>query len=214
MSKKSLQKFTKPSKKIKTIIESGVLTQEVFDSLSKEERIEFQHFADNEMKGKEGIEHLRFANKWEVAFDKPTKNALWSNNHLLICAKIDILMKEYNRMPNCIELAEETGLSRQTVHKHLTEFNSSLFYSEHIEQFRIMIPSLLNRLYKMATGGNIKAAKLYFDTLGGLENTFKPKASTTQNNYIQINNTVLSQEQVSSLTVEQIEQLERILLIK
>lgn len=211
MSKKTLQNFTEPSKKIKTIIDSGTLTKKEFESLTKDERKEFQIYADNEMKGKSGVERLHVANKWAVAFDRPTKNILWANNHQLIIGQIDELMKEYNRMPNTLELAQATGLSRQTIHNHLTEFQSNPFYEEHMEQFKIMIPVLLSRLYKMAVGGDVKAAKLYFSAVGGFDNTIETSKPKTQNNYIQINNTVLSQEQVSSLTEEQIEQLERIL---
>jgi hypothetical protein len=58
----------------------------------------------------------------------------------------------------------------------------------------------------------MKAARLYFDTVGAVNK--QPRTCgviNEQNNYIQINNTILSQENLGQLTAEQLNQIENII---
>ena len=57
----------------------------------------------------------------------------------------------------------------------------------------------------------MKAARLYLEMVGA---TNKRQANTVineQNNYIQINNTILSQENLKQLSTEQLNQIENII---
>ena len=65
----------------------------------------------------------------------------------------------------------------------------------------------------LAINGDTKAAKLYFSVMGDLNNDH-PLNNTliqNQNNYIQINGTVLSQEAIKQLNPEQLNTIESIL---
>jgi hypothetical protein len=68
-----------------------------------------------------------------------------------------------------------------------------------------MSDKVLAKVYHFAVNGDTKAAKLYFDIVGSLG---AQDAGNTliksQNNYIQINGMVLSQENIKSLKPEQI----------
>ncbi len=56
-----------------------------------------------------------------------------------------------------------------------------------------MTSKVLATVFKFAVNGDVKAARLYFDIVGS--NTIQSSSSTivkSQNNYIQINGTILS----------------------
>ena len=125
------------------------------------------------------------------------------------------LIEETGKMPTKNEIASKTGLSRQTVFKHLKEYDSNPLYSNQIQQFRFMADRVLAKVIKMAVAGegNIKAARLYFDVMGSSFNGQSPNNTLiqNQNNYIQINGTVLSQETLKQLSPEQLNQIEKVL---
>ena|GEM_PF-3903188 len=64
------------------------------------------------------------------------------------------------------------------------------------------------KVFTYAVNGDIAAAKLYFNIIGY---SAEPNNVLTQNNYIQINNTVLSQKDIAKLTPEKLEILEQVL---
>jgi hypothetical protein len=72
-----------------------------------------------------------------------------------------------------------------------------------------MASKVLTRVYDYAMNGNVSAAKLFLDSVGHSNN-----ASTNntfienQNTQININNTIITQEQVQSLSPEDLKQIE------
>ncbi len=73
--------------------------------------------------------------------------------------------------------------------------------------------TLLAKVFQFAVNGDTGAAKLYLTAMGCLNNV-QPPASTSiqnQNNFIQINNTILSQETIEQLNVDQLNAIECIL---
>jgi uncharacterized protein YbaP (TraB family) len=73
-----------------------------------------------------------------------------------------------------------------------------------------MAPMLMAKVFQSATKGDIRAARLYLETVGA---TGKQQSNTvvkSQNNHIQINNTILSQENLKRLSAEQLNQIEHI----
>ncbi len=115
-------------------------------------------------------------------------------------------------MPSKREIAEKTELSRQTVHKHLQEYRDSPLYQQQIEWFSYMKVKVLAKVYKFAVNGDMRAAKLYFDVVGNLGSPEpENKPIKTQNNYIQINGMVITEESIRGLKPEQVLQIEGIL---
>ena len=116
-------------------------------------------------------------------------------------------------MPSKTELASHTGLSRPTIHKHLKDYASHPQYMEQVEQFRFMTSKVLAKVFRFAVNGDIQAAKLYFTMVGSMNNGAAQNNTLiqNQNNYIQINGTVLSQESIKSLNPEQLNTIETIL---
>ena len=115
-------------------------------------------------------------------------------------------------MPSKNEIALETDLSRQTIHKHLKEYAQHPQYVQQAEQFRLMTTKVLAKVLQLALNGNIKAAKLYLNTVGEVNNKQLSTHTLIQNqhNYIQINGTKLSQETIQYLNAEQLNTIENI----
>jgi hypothetical protein len=114
-------------------------------------------------------------------------------------------------MPPKFVIARETGLSRQTVAKHLTDYKTHPQYLAEMEQFKYMAPKILAGVCKLACNGDVKAARLYFEMVGAINKKQPNTVINKQNNYIQINNTILSQENLNQLSKEQLNQIEHII---
>lgn len=122
-------------------------------------------------------------------------------------------MQEFGRMPTKTEIATKTELSRVTVHKHLKEYANHPQYLGQLEQFRFMTSKVLAKVFQYAINGDTGAAKLYFNVIGFNNNEQVPTNTLiqNQNNFIQINGTVLSQETIKHFTTEQLNVIETIL---
>ena len=116
-------------------------------------------------------------------------------------------------MPSKVEIAKKTELSRQTIHKHLKEYKTHPLFLGQMEQFNFVSSKLLAKVFQYAINGDIAAAKLYFSVIG-YSNAGQQQNNTmiqNQNNYIQINGTVLSQETIQQLDAEQLNSIEKVL---
>lgn len=139
------------------------------------------------------------------------RRSQWQINKSRIEKAINSSILNNNRLPSHCEIAEETGLSRVTVGKHLKEGFGSENYKEEIESYKIMTPRILNAMYKMAIEqSNLKAMKIFLDY-------FKDGNSSTvstikqQNNYLQFNNTRIDEVTVNNLPEEARLQIEGII---
>jgi DNA-binding phage protein len=205
---KGLQKFTKSQLKVQRVLSMKTISMNVWNSLNKRQKREANSILVDRFNNAKGIERDKILAKMESITGEQTKNQIWTINQTRISNSIVKLTQEFNRMPSKDEIAEECGLSRQTIHKHLSEYAEHPLFKEELTQFKFASISLLSKIYKMAIQGDIKAAKLYFSVIGA-EVVNKPNIGT-QNNYIQINGTVLSQELIKQLAPEKLIQIEEI----
>ena len=211
--KNGLQKFTKFQQKSDRLLSLEKINNEDLKILTKVETSRFSKLLDEKYKSLTGVEKDLFFEKIENIIDNSVRNQIWENNHTQITAGISNLITELGRMPSKNEISKETSLSRQTIHKHLKDYNKHPMYLQQMQQFKIVNSILLARLHKFALGGDVGAAKLYFMVTGLLENKEASNNTQiqTQNNFIQINGRVLSQENIKSLNPEQLNNIETIL---
>jgi hypothetical protein len=211
--KMTLQKFTDSNTKIKNVLTLEQIKPSDLEQLSDDEKALFYKTLTDSFNGLTGIEQDEFYKKIELITANSTKNQLWEQNHNQITWAISDLMQKYGRMPSKTEIAAKTELSRQTVHKHIKEYANHPQYLGQIEQFRFMTSKVLAKVFQFAVNGDIGAAKLYFNFMGCLDKN--PLSNSTliqnQNNYIQINGTVLSQETIKYLNTEQLNTIETIM---
>ena len=210
-SKKGLQKFTETEAKIVKILSLEQITPSDLEPLSEPETARLNAVLTEKINNLEGIERDKFWKKIEPVADDTTKNQLWENNHNQITWAISNLMQEYGRMPTKTEIAAKTELSRQTIHKHLKEYISHPQYLEQVEQFRFMTSKVLTKVFQFAVNGDMRAAKLYFNVMGNLNGQPSNNILIQNQNFIQINGIILSQETIKHLNSEQLNSIETIL---
>jgi hypothetical protein len=208
--KKDLQKFTKTEEKINYLLKLKQVLPEDLEILNEQERYEFNETLSKKFNQLSGIDRDIFLKKIDPVTNDQTRNQLWEYNQSRITWAVSDLMQEYGRMPSQTELAEKTGLSRQTINKHLKGYSSHQLFIEQQEQFNFMASRVLTKVFNYAVKGDMRAAKLFLNATGAIGNSNKTLIQN-QNNYIQINNTVLSQETIKQLNPEQLNAIEEIL---
>lgn len=203
-----------PATKIKHLLALEKITLKDIEDLNQLEREYLGEIATQTLMQLKDVERDDFLNKIDLIIPASTKSDIWQHNHSLINNAVSAYMRKYGVMPNKNNIARETGLSRQTVAKHFAAYKRHPEYTAEMEQFKFMAPTVLANVFKFALNGDMKAARLYFEMVGA---TNKQPASTVineQNNYIQINNTILSQENLKQLSAAQLNQIENIITNK
>jgi hypothetical protein len=203
----ALTNFITLTEKVDRVLALEKITLKDVEDFSKIERDYFNEITTERLGLLRGIERDNYLNKIAPVFSENTKNSVWEYNHQVITNFLSKFMRENGMMPPKSCIVEQTGLSRQTVAKHLKEYRSHPEFMAEMEQFKFMAPKILANVFKYASSGDMRAARLYFQMVGQLQ---KPQNTTInkQNNYIQINNTILSQENLKQLTAEQLNQIE------
>lgn len=217
---KGLQKLTELEVKMNSLLSLEKITRADTDGLNEEERAELSRILTHQLNVLKGAEKEKLYNQVEEIMDSQTKNEIWEHNHINIMWAISSFIRENSRMPTKTEIATKTELSRQTVHKHLKEYKSSSYYAEFQQQFSIMQSKVMTTIFQYAVNGDMRAAKLYLESIGAMKNSplvgigSNVNNSTliqNQNNYIQIGGTVLNQEIIKQMSPEQLNTIEGIL---
>lgn len=210
---KSLQKFTDKESKISKILSLEKILLSDVEQLSEVENKRLNEILTEKFNNLKGVERDKFYKKIEAITTETTKNQLWESNHIQITWAISTLMQEYGRMPSKTEIATKTELSRQTIHKHLSEYAHHPQFLEQQEQFNFMCSKVLARVFYFAVNGDMAAAKLFLNFQ--MQINKKPQVINNviekQNNFIQVNQTVLSQEAIKQLTPIQLNMFEKTL---
>jgi len=209
--KPGLQRFTETEAKINKILSLEQITHSDLKPLSEAEANRLEELITERFNKLKGTANDEFYKKIEPIISDSTKNQLWEYNHNQITWAISTLMQEYGRMPTKTEIAIKAELSRQTIHKHIKEYKTHSLFLEYQEQFEFISSKVLSKVFTFAVNGDMRAAKLYFDIVGGAGKTSNSTSIQNQNNYIQINGTVLNQETIKKLKPEQLNLIEEIL---
>jgi hypothetical protein len=171
-------------KKIKSVLTAGFLT------LADEDREQF------------------FVNSDPILSTK-SRNEIWERNHYCILNVISWQTIQHRQVPTIKDIAEETGLSRVTVAKHLKEYYESETFKEKENAWKFLREKLLSKIYSFAYDGNMRAAKIFIDATDD-----KPLAAikNQQNNYIQLNGLIITEEQIKNLPPDKLKKIQQILL--
>ena len=165
--KKGLQRLTETEAKFNLLLKNKkILRADVDAMLNIKEREEFGPYLTNLLNEKKGEELADFIEQISDIMNQSTKNQLWENNHYKITLAITKLLEDYGKMPTKNQISDEAGLSRQTVSKHLKDYQSHPLYVEEMQKFKFMADRVLAKVYKIAvSNSDVKAARLYFEVL-------------------------------------------------
>jgi len=209
----ALTNRTTLEEKVNSLLALKKITLKDIENLSRIEREHLEEIATLTLERLKGEARDKFLDKIEQIVPVSMKSKVWEYNHLTISDAINRLMRRYGIMPPKTAIAEETGLSRQTINKHLKEYKAQPEFLAQMEDFKFMAPKILANVFKYAADGDMRAARLYFEVVGAI-NKKQNTVVNEQTNYIQINNTILSQENLKELSPEELNQIESIIANK
>jgi len=218
---KGLQKFTDFEQ---------IKTKEQFIELKKTDEVKFDELFTwlldkvNEANKKEipeAGEFDRYFNRLERAMDlrkfgeTPEENERaisfykrdrWYVNEAKIKHCIHKAVANNCYLPNNSTIAEETGLSRVTIDKHLKAYALNNYKKEELDKYESLNSMALNKLYQIGINqSNIKALTAFINF------TNSPKG-VVNNNYIQINNTKIDNVIIENLPENVRSQIEALIL--
>lgn len=211
--KKGLQRLAQSRGRVNAIFDLPQVSQADIDCLNNRERDVLADLFSEKANSLAGVERESFLKKFEPIFTEDTKNQIWESNHAAIASAMSELLMDLNRIPTQEELAVKCGLSRQTVQKHLKEFQCEPLYLDQVNAMKMTTGSILSKLYEMSMQGSVKAARLYLEMIENL----KPVSAANntiinqQTNCIQINGIPVSQNTLNALAPKQRDQIENIL---
>ena len=195
-----------------------------FDRLLQLEKIEHSHLAALSPEEKTAFMDKLYSKLTKLAeyerdeeLDALVKKSLplldnefiWEHNHAKIMKATKAYTRVNGRVPNITYLASTCGLNRKTVNEHLKALHSNETSADQNGAINIMSNDIMGTVIKAALKGDLKAAKLYLETTKAFKPT--PAMVNTQNNFVQINKTVINQQVIQQLKPEQLQLIEQII---
>ncbi len=86
-------------------------------------------------------------------------------NHGNIKAAILNHLAEKKNMPSVEKIAKDSRLSRQTVTKHLQDFDMSAYFPDEVRKYQIAFMGIMDVLLSRCMNGDVKAMRLYFEIM-------------------------------------------------
>ena len=206
----AISRFQATKQKADRLLTLNKITAKDLEGLDQAERDYIAETCTQTVQALSGIERDKFLDKIALIITPNTNAGIWEHNHAVISSAIAGYIQQYGSMPNKSTIADQTGISRATVGKHIAAYKNHPEFTAQMEQFQFIAPKVLANVFKYALKGDMKAARLYFEMVGAPNQQANHKVTGTQNNYIQINNTILSQDNLKQLSTEQLNQIESI----
>jgi hypothetical protein len=207
METKGLQKLTDMRSKFDRILSREKVTHDDTTGFNDEEKVEFEKYLNEKLNSSNTTQRDILITRVDSILSITSKNQLWESNHIVITQFIYNYIIEYGAMPTTSRISENTGLSRQTIHKHIKEFRNHSVYLDQLDKYQYMTQKLLAKMFQFAMKGDVKAGKIYLEYMSNISSP----PIKNQNNYIQINNRIISQDVIKNLTPEQIISIESVL---
>ena len=178
-----LQKLT-----VTEILEKESINNDDLNQLSNADKKKFNNKCGATLSKLKCDDRDKFLKKiWGVVSEEG-KKAIWSSNHEKIKFALHNSIKKEGYFPNASRLVELTGLSRQTIYKHLNTFKDSELYNEYRDACKVLESNVIQLVYQLAMNGDLKACKLFLE-LSGAINRMNPSTyiDKQQNNIENMN---------------------------
>ena len=175
----------------------------------------FEGKLNNSLQQKEGVEHIIvdlmcecLKYKKQENSESILRNITYETNHSQITTCIHNYILENNCFPTVFKITETTGLSRQTVYRHLDSGLKNKFNALVKGKLEYMATHALSKLYLIGIkDDNVSALKHFIELSGAINRNPREKV----NSYIQINNVTITQEDIKNLPPKSIEAIKNLL---
>jgi len=211
-SETTLTNLTAAQEKVNRVLALQQITPKDIEDFNMAERQYLGEIINETLPQAKGNERDDFITKIEQIVPADTNDKIWEHNHFVIGNAITSLVRKYGCMPPKTLIAEETGLSRRTIRKHIEGYKTHPEFRRELEQFKYMGTKVLSSVFNLASSGDVKAARLYFEMVGAINKQRPNTVITEQNNNIQVNNNLFSPENLKQLSPEQLKQIEGIIM--
>ena len=184
--------------------------EQVLDFISKHPIEFYVKLMPNGLSVFQGVDRDRFIELFNC-FTKndELRNISWQRHHVQITQAISCIVDEKVRFPTRGEIAEKTGLSRTCIDQHLKEYYKSELFDQKQQEIQLMREKLLAALFSLSLDGDVKAAKVFLQATS--PNNEVQSIKNQQNNFIQINGIVITEEQLKELPEEKQIQINEII---
>lgn len=171
---RNMQEVGELYKKIAVLVTQDDITEEQYDALSAEDKDALLLDRDylNKKEQLPEKEEKKTSQTHQVLEDRgngPTGNYLrkmkWDQLHNTILRAMGDLIKLKQTMPTHADIAEWTGIHRNTVSAHLREYEDSPLFASQLEQYQFAAPAVIDGIMVRALDGDTRAAKVYLDAL-------------------------------------------------
>ena len=163
-----MAEYLAAKKKVDAVLASPFVTRKDIRNLSGPETEYLYKQIEKTYDSLEGEERDRFLTRIRPLLADNCNREWWEHNHSQITSTIEKLVGETGRMPSKTTLARQTGLSRQTIAKHLKAHAAQPARQTEMERLKSMAPALLSAIYNRAIAGDNEAARVYFEMVSGL----------------------------------------------
>ena len=198
--------------KFEALLQLEKITKPDLEVLTPEEKQTFTRYLSQLFTEKKDRQLDVLVEKIEGIVSPDVNDDIRESNRVKINNAIAKSLQQNGQMPGKAEIARATGLSRNTVMKHMQEFNGTVTFKEYLYAKTNVMESVI----KAAVNGDMRAAKLYMGTvtkLPGQQNN--TTIVNQQNNYIQMNGVKVNFKQLPADELAQIEQIiSRVLVVK
>jgi hypothetical protein len=133
----------------------------------------------------------------------------FEKNHAAIAGFIQQHIEENGSMPCKSLIAQALKFSRETVYKHYQVFKERQEDEGSLDNLMVMTEHVVALVLKSAMRGDPKAQRLFLEIMGKYNNPKGGKKAGSQNNFVQINKTIINQQIIQQLKPEQIDRLEQ-----
>jgi DNA-binding phage protein len=166
------------------------------------------HIAAKTIKNMKKLSKSAKTSQLPVEVEKTGKELQWDINHAKIAAALANYIEKNGSLPSKSQIAQAAGLSRETVYKHIKAFTENPGEYSTLNSYSVMTEHVIAGVLRAALRGDLNASRLFLETTKAM-NAAQP--ASRQNNYVQINKTVINQQIIQQLKPEQLNRLEQLI---
>lgn len=132
----AIANFSALQQKVNLLLSLDKITREDTMGMTDLERQYLSETVTARLRQLSGAERDEFLDKIDMIIPGNTKHEIWEYNQVLISKAVSKLMGAEGFMPTRQNIADETGLSRQTIYNHIKNYKQHPEFIIEMEQYK------------------------------------------------------------------------------